>query len=110
MGNDGKFIIYINQRYYWDLNLIPVPNEFEEPINRCALVDSETKEEIDAVNFDAEWLLPIFSARSMIGMKELAAKLKEITDKHKIEITPRSQMPQDKRIKTTEKIEKRIVK
>ena len=110
MKNDGTFIIYVSERYYWSLDLVPVPNECEEPINRCALVDSETKQEVDCVAFDAEWLLPIFSSRSMLGMKEFAAKLKEVTDAHKIVITPSSQMPQDKRIKTTEKIVKRIVK
>jgi hypothetical protein len=110
MKNDGAFIVYINQKHYWSLDLVPVPNECDEPICRCALVDSESQQEIDAINFDAEWLLPIFSSCSQIGMKEFAAKLKEVTDSHKIEITPRSQMPQDKRIKTTEKVVKRIVK
>jgi hypothetical protein len=106
----SNFTIWISERYYWNLDLVPVPNEFEEPINRCALVDSETKQEIDAINFDSTWLIPIFQCRSQIGMKELALKLKEITDKHKIEITPSSKMPLDKRIKETEKIVKRIVK
>jgi hypothetical protein len=107
MANDGKFIIYINSKYYWDLNLVPVPNEFEEPINRCALVDSETQQEVDCVAFDATWLLPIFQTRSQSGMKELATKLKEVTDKHKIEITPRDKMPEDKRIKETKHIGKK---
>jgi len=107
MKNDGAFIIYISERYYWSLDLVPVPNECEEPINRCALVDSETKQEVDCVAFDAEWLLPIFSSRSMIGMKELAIKLKEITDKRGIVITPRQEMPQDKRIKETKHVEKK---
>lgn len=106
----SNFTIWVNEDICWALDLTPSKNEFDEWCNRCALIDNKTQQEIDAINFDSEWLLPIFSARSMIGMKELAAKLKEITDKHKIEITPRSQMPQDKRIKTTEKIEKRIVK
>jgi hypothetical protein len=106
MANDGKFLIYINQRYYWDLNLIPEMNEFDEPVNRCALVDSESKEEIDAIDFDATWLVPIFQCRSQIGMKELATKLKEVTDKHKIQMTPRTQMPQDKRIKETKHVGK----
>lgn len=110
MVNEGKFIIPINLRYYWDLNLIPVPNECDEPINRCALIDSETQQEIDAINFDATWLVPIFQCRSQIGIKDLANKLKEITDKHGIEITPRDKMPQDKRIKETQKVVKRIVK
>jgi len=107
MANDGKFIIPVNLRYYWDLSLIPTPNKFEEPINRCALVDSETKQEIDCIAFDATWLIPIFQCRSKIGMKEFADKLKEVTDKHNIEITPREQMPADKRIKETKHIGKR---
>ena len=107
MKNDGTFIIYVSERYYWSLDLVPVPNECEEPINRCALVDSETKQEVDCVAFDAEWLLPIFSSRSMLGMKEFAAKLKEVTDKHGIIITPKDKMPMDKRIKETKHVEKR---
>jgi hypothetical protein len=107
---NGDFVIYISERYYWNLSLVPTKNEFDEDINRCALVDSENKKEIDAINFDAEWLLPIFSSRSMIGMKELAAKLKEVTDKNNIEITPRDKMPQDKRVKETQKVVKRVVK
>jgi len=105
--NDGAFIIPINLRYYWDLNLIPVPNEFKEPINRCALVDSESGKEIDAINFDATWLIPIFQTRSQIGMREFAIKLKEVTDKHNIEITPRELMPADKRIKETKHVGKK---
>lgn len=104
MRNDGKFIIYVNTRYYWDLDLIPIPNEYEEPINRCALIDSETKQEIDAINFDSTWLIPIFQCRSQIGMKELATKLKEITDKRGIITTSRNEMPQDKKIKETKHI------
>ena len=105
---NGEFIIWVNKSVYWSLDLNPIPNECEEPVNRCALIDSESQQEIDAINFDSEWLIPIFSARSMIGMKELASKLKTITDKHKIEITPSSQMPEDKRIKETKKIAKVI--
>ena len=44
------------------------------------------------------------------GMKDFAKKLKVITDNHGIIITPRNEMPQDKRIKETKKIVKRIVK
>ena len=110
MVNDGAFVIYISERYYWNLELVPTKNEFDEDINRCALVDSETKQEVDCIAFDSMWLIPIFQTRSAIGMKEFAAKLKEVTDKHNIAITPRDKMPQDKRIKTTEKIVKRIVK
>jgi hypothetical protein len=39
MNNDGKFIIYVNPRYYWNLDLVPVKNEFDEPVNRCSLID-----------------------------------------------------------------------
>jgi hypothetical protein len=105
LKNDGKFLVYINQRYYWDLNLTPSPNEFQEPINRCALVDSETKQEIDAINFDAEWFLPIFINKDNQRMKELGKQLKDITDKHKIVMTPRELM-NDKRRKETKHIGK----
>jgi len=108
MKNDGKFIIYISERYYFELDLIPTLNEADEHCNRCALIDSETKQEITAINFDSEYLVPIFQTRSQIGMKELASKLKEITDNLGIEITPSSQMPEDKRIKETKKIAKVI--
>jgi hypothetical protein len=110
MKNDGKFLIAVNNRYYWDLDLVPSVNSADEPINRCALIDSETKEEVTAINFDATYLVPIFQTRSMVGMKELAGKLKAITDVLKIETTPRSQMPEDKVAKSVEKIVKKVVK
>jgi len=108
--NDGKFLIYVNPRYYWSLDIVPSMNEADEPINRCALIDSDTKEEVTAINFDSQWLVPIFQTRSMVGMKELASKLKAITDVFKIEITPRSQMPEDKVAKPIEKVVKKVIK
>ena len=110
MQNDGKFFIAVNERYYWDLDLVPSVNEADEPINRCALIDSVTKEEVTAINFDATWLVPIFQTRSMIGMKELAQKLKTITDVFKIETTPSSQMPKDKKAQPIKKVVKKVVK
>ena len=110
MEKDGKFLIYVNPRYYWSLDIVPSVNDAEEPINRCALIDSETKEEVTAINFDATYLVPIFQTRSMVGMKELAGKLKAITDVFQIETTPRSQMPEDKVAKPVEKVVKRVVK
>ena len=110
MEKDGKFLIYVNPRHYWSLDIVPSMNEADEPINRCALIDSETKEEVTALNFDATWLVPIFQTRSMVGMKELAAKLKAVADVFKIETTPRSQMPEDKVAKPVEKVVKKVVK
>jgi len=107
---NGEFTIWVNKETYWLLTLTPIKNEFDEWCNRCALINSSTGHEIEAVYFDSEWLIPIFQTRSQIGMKEFAAKLKEITDKHKIEMTPSSQMPEDKQIKKTEKIVRRIIK
>lgn len=106
MKNDGKFLIYVNKNIYWDLSLIPEKNEYGEHVNRCALIDSIKKEEITSINFDSEWLIPIFQCRSKIGMQELAKKLKEIADKHGISMVPSSQMPEDKRIKITKHIGK----
>ena len=107
MEQDGKFLIYVDETRYWSLELIPTKNEFGEDCNRCALIDSEKQVEVDAVMFDSEWLLPIFSARSMIGMKELATKLKEITDKHGIVVKPRDEMPKDKKAQEVKHIGKK---
>jgi len=106
----SNFTIWVNEDVYWCLDLVPIQNECEEFVNRCALIDSKTQQEIEAINFDSSWLVPIFQTRSQIGMKELAFKLREITDKQGIVITPRHEMPQDKRIKETQKLVKRIVK
>ena len=102
--------MWCNERYYWDLSLIPENNEAGELCNRCALIDSETKEEVTAINFDSQWLVPIFQTRSMVGMRELYGKLKAINDVFKIETTPRSQMPEDKVAKPVEKVVKKVVK
>ena len=107
MKNDGKFIIYVSEKYYWILDLLPVPNECEEPVNRCALVDSETQQEIDAINFDSLWLVPIFQTRSKVGMRDLAERLKVITDKHGIVMTPRTEMPNDKKAQEVKHIGKK---
>jgi hypothetical protein len=105
--NDGKFLIYVNPRYYWSLDIVPSMNEADEPINRCALIDSEKGVELDAIMFDSEWLLPIFSARSMIGMKELGQQLKTVTDKHGIVVKPRDEMPKDKKAQEVKHIGKK---
>jgi wyosine [tRNA(Phe)-imidazoG37] synthetase (radical SAM superfamily) len=107
MENDGKFLIYVDETHYWDLSLIPEKNECDEDCNRCALIDSEKGVEVDAVMFDSEWLLPIFSARSMIGMKQLAQQLKTITDKHGIVVKPRDEMPKDKKAQEVKHIGKK---
>jgi hypothetical protein len=110
MRNEGKFIIYVNPTHYWELELLPVLNEYDEKINRCTLINSETAQAIEAIAFNAEYIIPIFQSKSQIGLKDVAITLKEITDKHGILTMPREQMPQDKRIKETQKLVKRIVK
>jgi hypothetical protein len=102
----SNFTIWVNEDVYWCLDLTPIQNECDEFINRCALIDSKTQQEIEAINFDSEWLVPIFQTRSQIGIKEFGMKLKEITDKRGIVITDRKQMPQDKRIKETKHVGK----
>lgn len=110
MSNDGKFLIYVSEQYYWSLELIPTKNEFNEDINRCALIDANVQQEIECVAFDSTWLVPIFVQRSQVGLKQLAEKLKEITDKRGIQMISRTQMPEDKRIKKTQKVVKEIKK
>lgn len=100
------FTIWVNEDVYWALDLTPTKNECDEFVNRCALIDTKTQQEIEALNFDSEWLVPIFQTRSMLGMKELATKLGEIIKKRGIIITPRTEMPKDKRIKETKHIGK----
>jgi hypothetical protein len=101
------FTIWVNEDVYWALDLTPTKNECDEFVNRCALIDTKTQQEIEALNFDSEWLIPIFQTRSMVGMKELATKLGEVIKKRGIVITPKEKMPIDKRIKETKHIEKR---
>jgi hypothetical protein len=101
------FTIWVNEDVYWALDLTPTKNECDEYVNRCALIDTKTQQEIEALNFDSEWLVPIFQTRSMVGMKELATKLGEVIKKRGIVITPKEKMPMDKRIKETKHVEKR---
>ena len=104
------FLIWLNDKVYWQLDLVPTLNPYDEPVNRCALVDSESGKELHAILFDATWFVPIFQTRSQIGMKELATKLKEITDVLGIRVTPRSEMPEDKVAKPVEHVVNRVVK
>jgi len=107
LNKNNQIVIFIDTRYYWDLNLIPVKNEFDEYCNRCALVDSETKQELDAVMFDSEWLIPIIQTKSKIGGKELALQLKTITDKHGIVVKRSAEMPKDKKAQEVKHIGKK---
>jgi hypothetical protein len=110
MEKDSTILIWINDTMYWELDLVPIMNEFQEQVNRCALVDSSAQKELHAVCFDSTHFIPIFKSRSKEGMKELASKLKEITDTLGIRVTPRSQMPEDKVAKPVEKVVKKVVK
>jgi len=95
----SNFTIWLNHRHYWVIDLIPIQNEFGESINRCALVDSELKKEIEALNFSSEWLLPIFKNKDNEGLKKIGLQLKEISDKNGINMISKAAMPEDKRIK-----------
>lgn len=108
--SNGDFVIWVTQSIYWSLTLIPEKNECDEYVNRCALVDSTTGKELEAIYFDALWLVPIFQQKSQVGLKQLAEKLKEITDKRGIQMISRTKMPENKRIKKTQKVVKEIKK
>ena len=48
------FTIWVNEDVYWALDLTPSKNECDEFVNRCALIDTKTQQEIEALNFDSE--------------------------------------------------------
>lgn len=105
--NDGKFLIWVNPRYYWELDLLPVKSpevKEEEYVNICTLIDSETAKAIETMAFASTFFVPVFQTRNMEGFKQIGITLHEITKKHNIEIVETDKMPQDKVRKDVKKI------
>jgi hypothetical protein len=97
--NDGKFLVWVNERYYWELNLLPVKSEEvkeEEYVNICTLVDSETATAIETMAFASTFFVPIFQTRNMDGLKQIGEVLHELSKKHNLEIVETDKMPKDK--------------
>jgi hypothetical protein len=105
--NDGKFLVWVNERYYWELDLLPVKSEEvkeEEYVNICTLVDSETATALETVAFASTFFVPVFQTRSMEGLKQIGLTLHEIVKKHNLEIVETDKMPQDKVRKDVKKV------
>lgn len=99
LSNDGKFLVWINNRYYFQLDLQPVKSEEvkeEEFVNLCTLVDSETATAIETIAFSSNFFVPVFQNRDMEGFKQIGLTLHEIAKKHNLEIVETDQMPKDK--------------
>ena len=97
--NDGKFLVWVNARYYWELDLLPVKSpevEQEEYVNICTLIDSETATALETIAFASTFFVPVFQTRNMEGFKQIGLSLHEITKKHNLEIVETDKMPQDK--------------
>jgi len=105
--NDGKFLIWVNPAYYWELDLLPVKSpevEQEEYVNICTLINSETATAIETIAFASTFFVPVFQTRNMEGFKQIGLTLHEITKKHNIEVVETDKMPQDKVRKDVKKI------
>ncbi len=97
--NDGKFLVWVNERYYWQLDLLPVKSEEvkeEEYVNICTLIDSETAKALDTIAFASTFFVPVFQTKNMEGFKQIGLTLHEITKKHGLEIVETDKMPKDK--------------
>jgi len=110
MMNDGKFLVWINPRFYFELDLLPVKSpevQEEEYVNICTLIDSETAKAIDTIAFASTFFVPVFQTRNMEGLKQIGLTLHEIAKKHKIEVVETDKMPQDKVRKDIKKVSER---
>jgi hypothetical protein len=97
--NDGKILVAINPRYYFELDLLPVKSpevENEEYVNICTLIDSETATAIETIAFASTFFVPVFQTRNMEGFKQIGLTLHEIAKKHNLEVVETDKMPQDK--------------
>lgn len=97
--NDGKFLVWINKRHYFELDLLPVKSpevKEEEYVNICTLIDSETATAIDTIAFASTFFVPVFQTKNMEGFKQIGLTLHEIAKKHNLEIVETDKMPQDK--------------
>jgi hypothetical protein len=97
--NDGKFLVWINPRHYWELDLLPVKSpevKDEEYVNICTLIDSEIGTALDTIAFASTFFVPVFQTRNMEGFKQIGLTLHEIAKKHNLEIVETDKMPKDK--------------
>lgn len=105
--NDGKFLVWINERYYFELDLQPIQTpevKEEEYVNVCTLVDSETATAIETIAFSSNFFIPVFKNADMEGFKQIGLTLHEIAKKHNIEVVETDKMPQDKVRKDIKKV------
>jgi pyruvate/2-oxoglutarate dehydrogenase complex dihydrolipoamide acyltransferase (E2) component len=109
MKNNGKFLVWCNERHYFELDLLPVKSsevKDEEYVNICTLIDSETATAIETFAFSSKFFVPVFQNKDMEGFKQIGLTLHEIAKKHNLEIVETDKMPKDKIRKDTKKISK----
>lgn len=97
--NDGKFLVWVNERYYFELDLQPIQSpevKEEEYVNVCTLVDSETAKAVETIAFSSKFFVPVFQNKDMEGFKQIGLTLHEIAKKHNLEVIETDKMPKDK--------------
>lgn len=112
LKNDGKFLVWVNERYYFELDLQPIQSpevKEEDYVNVCTLVDSETCKALETIAFASNFFIPVFQNKDMQGFMQIGNALHEIAKKHNLEIVETDKMPKDKVRKDIKKISKKRI-
>lgn len=93
MVNPKEMIIWINKRYYAQLDLVPVLNETDVYVNPCTLVDSQEKKSLETIAFNSDYIIPILQSKDTNRFKEIGHKIREMAAKHHVYPLSSTEMP-----------------
>lgn len=93
MIDKSKMVIWINLRYYAELNLQPTLNDKDVYVNECLLIDSETKKAVEGIAFNSDWLIPILEKKDTARFKEVGEKIRALAVKNGVLPVSASAMP-----------------
>lgn len=104
---DNNFIIYINPRFYWQIDLQPVETEKDTYVNYVSLIDSESQKCLETLAYKSDYLIPVLKSKNNAEFKKIGENLRDISIKHGIQMIKGEEMPQDKRRKELKPIGKK---
>lgn len=91
---DNKLIIYINLRFYAELDLNPYLDEKTDTyLNNCILVDSVEKKSIDTIVFKSDVIIPMMQNKDKEALKLVGEGIRAMGLKHNIYAVKAELMP-----------------
>jgi len=90
-------IVWLNLRYYFQLDLVPVLNDKSEYVNNCTLVDTTEKKSIETIAFRSDVIIPILRNKDTTSFKKIGECLREVAAKHGIYAIKSESLPKGKK-------------